>query len=245
MQADMPVKISQNQLDGKIDLILYNPAVERVKTETLPEKNQGKIQISIPLDSALKLLRDKQNNVKLNIPISGDISHPEFSVADSINKVLVQSLQTSVLSYLKFTLGPYGIGLAVAERAISGSAKIHLNPILFAPGSDELDDAAIDYIQRVTTIMREYPEVQVSVCGVATESDREAVTGSPVAQAAAQSTAQTGNADAALLALAENRSGRVQNQLVNEHGIAAKRIIFCKPKIAKGADAKPRAELAL
>ncbi len=93
--------------------------------------------------------------------------------------------------------------------------------------------------------MREYPEVQVSVCGVATESDRAAGTGSPVAHAAAQSTAQTGNADAALLALAENRSGRVQNQLVNEHGIAAKRIIFCKPKIAKGADAKPRAELAL
>jgi hypothetical protein len=118
MQADIPVKISQNQLDGKIDLILYNPAVERVKTEDPESEKKGKIQLNMPLDSALKLMRDKQNNVKLKIPISGDISDPKFSIADAVNKVLVQSLQTSVLSYLKFTLGPYGIGLAVAERAI-------------------------------------------------------------------------------------------------------------------------------
>jgi hypothetical protein len=74
------------------------------------------------LDSALKLLRDDQNNVKLNIPISGDIRDPKFSVADAVNKVLAQTLQTSALSYLKFMLGPYGIGLSVAD----------LNPIQFA-----------------------------------------------------------------------------------------------------------------
>ena len=239
LQADVPLKINQNQLDGNIDLTLFNPTVESVKAESTPEENQGKIKISIPLDSALKLLRDKQNNVKLSIPISGDINDPEFSIADAINKVLVKTLQTSALSYLKFALGPYGIGLVVAEQAISGNARIRLNPIAFEPGSDQLDDAAIDYTQRVSTIMREYPEIQVSVCGVATESDRAAVSGSP----AAQSSEQTDNPDAALLTLADQRSAQVQNQLTKAHGIAAKRIIDCKPVIDKDAEAKPRVDL--
>ena len=239
LQADMPLKIDQNQLDGNIDLILFNPEVERAKAEASPEANQEKINISIPLDSALKLLRDKQNDVKLKIPIRGDVNDPKFSIADAINQVLVKALQKGVLSYLKFALGPYGIGLTVAEQVITGTAKIRLNPILFAPGSAELDNAAIDYTQRVATIMQEYPEVQVSVCGVATESDRAAVNGSP----AAQSNVQPDNPNAALLSLAEQRSDQVKNQLVQSHGIAAKRIIECQPEVDKKADAKPRVDL--
>ena len=244
LQADIPLQINQNKLNGKIDLILYNPTVERVKAEDSKKEEQGKIQIDMPLDSALKLLRDKQNNVKLKIPISGDISDPQFSVADAVNRVLVQTLQTSTLSYLKFMLGPYGIGLAVAEQAIKGSAKIRLNPIVFAPASAELDEAAMDYTQRVAAILKEHPAVQVSVCGVATESDRTAMGGSTPEKAAAQ-TGDSMTADDPLLILADKRSERIKNQLVTGHGISAKRIIDCKPEIAKGADAQPRVDLEI
>ena len=124
MQANIPVKIKQNNLDGEIDLVLYNPEVEGVKERDPQKEKQGKIQINMPLDSALKLLRDDHNNVKLTIPISGNISDPKFSVAEAVNRVLVQTLQTSTLSYLKFMLGPYGIGLAVAERFGSSGAAV-------------------------------------------------------------------------------------------------------------------------
>ena len=243
LQADIPVKVDQNQLDGELNLILFNPTVKRVKTDALPEENQGKLGITMPLDSALKLLRDEQSNVKLNIPISGDINDPEFSIADAVNKVLVKTLQTSTLSYLKFALGPYGIGLVVAKKAISGIARIHLNPISFAAGSDELDDAAIDYSRRIAAILKEHPEVQVSVCGVATDSDRTAMRGGPSAPGGGPSTAQTDSADSALLALAERRSDQIQNQLVQSHGIAAERIISCKPQFDKDTDGQPRVDL--
>ena len=51
--------------------------------------------------------------------------------------------------------------------------------------------------------------------------------------------------DGVLLALAKKRSEQIQNQMVSVHGIAAKRIIACKPKIAEDADAKPQVDLAL
>jgi hypothetical protein len=211
----------------------------------------------MPLDSALKLLRDKQNNVKLNIPISGDISDPKFSVADSVNKVLAQTLQTSALSYLKFMLGPYGIGISLAEMAVEHASKIRLNPISFEPGSADLDEAAIDYLKRVGVILKEHPEAQVVVCGVATESDRAALSGSPSAQTGEsdkgdknktrpqKEPAASASTDAALVALAKNRTKRIEDQLVNVHAITVKRIIKCKSEIDKSADAKPRVDLAI
>ncbi len=263
MHADIPLKITQNELNGEIDLTLYNPRVKRVKAEDPEKEKKGKIQLNMPLDSALKLLRDKQNNVKLKIPINGDISDPKFSVADAINRVLAQTLQKSTVSYLKFMLGPYGIGIAVAELAVKSASKIRLNPILFAPRSAELDEAAIDYLQRVAAILKEHPAVQVSVCGVATERDRAALSGSPPTEAGAQPAAPkddkgdkdktrsqkepaaSASTDPALLALAKKRSERIKDQLVKLHGIAAKRIIACKPEIDRGAEAKPRVDLAL
>jgi outer membrane protein OmpA-like peptidoglycan-associated protein len=232
LQADIPLKISQNQLEGKIDLILYKPKVARVKPEDSSEEKRGKIQLDMSLDSALKLLRDDQNNVKLNIPVSGDIHDPQFSVADAINKVLAKTLQKSALSYLKFMLGPYGIGISVAEFAYEQATKIRLNPIMFAPGNADLDEAAVDYLKRVAAIMKEYPMVRVNVCGVATESDRAAMN-------------QNASTDEALLTLAKSRTERIEDQLVKLNSIESNRIIACEPDIDKTADARPRADLEI
>ena len=235
MEADIPIKINQNQLEGKIDLILYKPKVERTKVEKPPEEKQGKIRLNMSLDSALKLMRDKQNNVKINIPISGDISDPQFSVADAVNKVLAKTLQTSALSYLKYMLGPYGIGISVAEFAYKRASKIRLNPILFEPGSTELDEPAIDYLKRVSAIMEEHPATRLDICGVATESDR----------AAQKELSASTTADDILLELAKSRTERIKEQLVKLHGIATKRLITCEPKIDKSAGAKPRVNLEI
>jgi outer membrane protein OmpA-like peptidoglycan-associated protein len=228
LHADIPLQINKNQLNGAIDLIMYHP---EIKAESRPEEQKGKIRLNMTLDSALRLLRDKQNNVKLNIPISGNVNDPQFSVTDAVNKVLAKTLQKSALSYLKYMLGPYGIGISVAEFAYGQVTKIRLNPILFAPGSDELDEAAIGYLQRVAAIMQEYPEVRVSVCGVATESDRKAMN--------KDTTTDT------LLELAQNRMHIIEDHLIKLNGIEAKRIIACEPKIDSSAAAKPRANLEI
>ena len=259
MDVDIPLKITRNELTGAIDLTLYNPVVKKAKAPDPENGEKGKIKLGMPLDSALKLLRDKQNNVKLNIPLSGDINDPKFSVADAVNKVLAQTLQTSALSYLKFMLGPYGIGISLAEMAVEQASKIRLNPIFFAPGNADLDEAAIDYLKRVGAILKEHPEVQVVVCGVATESDRAALSGNPSAQAGGSNQSDKDKAgpqkepaasasestDTALEALAKKRSKNIKDQLVNVHGIAVKRIIGCKSQVDKNADARPRADLAI
>ena len=251
MQADVPVKIDQNQLAGKIDLVLYNPKVEEVKAEG-EQAEGGKIKLTMSLDSALKVMRDKQNNVRLKIPVSGDITDPKFSVADAVNKVLAKALQKSALTYVKFMLGPYGIGIVAAEQLMGSSSNFRLNPIPFAPGSDQLDEAAIEYLERVAAILKEHPKVQVVVCGVATESDRASLSEGPSKATGTQpesskddNSDKKNTTDAGLLELAENRSERIKEQLVNVNEIAADRVIDCEPRIDKATEASPRADLEI
>ena len=263
LEADVPVKIVRNELDGKIDLILYNPKIQRATAEIDSEKQQGKIRLNMTLDSALRLLRDKQNDVKLDIPISGNINDPQFSIADAINQVLAKTLQTAAVSALKYMLGPYGIGISVVQLAYEQAIKIRLNPIRFAPGSAELDEVANDYLQRVAAVMKKYPAAQVSVCGVATESDREAVSKNTSTTASRRPTATSGDnvdndkilsqkepaspkiTDATLVKLAKSRSEGIEDQLVKIHGIAGNRIIDCTPEIDSSAAAEPRANLEI
>jgi hypothetical protein len=47
------------------------------------------------------------------------------------------------------------------------------------------------------------------------------------------------------VALAKNRTKRIEDQLVNVHAITVKRLIKCKSEIDKSADAKPRVDLAI
>jgi hypothetical protein len=111
--------------------------------------------------------------------------------------------------------------------------------------------------------LKEHPKVQLVVCGVATESDRAALSANPPAQAGNQPAVPKGekgdkaktrsqkdpaasaSTDAALQTLAKKRSKGIEDQLVSAHGIAGKRIIFCKSEIDKNAGAKPRADLAI
>jgi outer membrane protein OmpA-like peptidoglycan-associated protein len=103
---------------------------------------------------------------------------------------------------------------------------------MFAPGSDELDEVATDYLKRVAAVMKEYPMARLRVCGVATESDRATIN-------------QNTSTDAALLALAKNRAESIEDRLVQLNSIDSKRIIACEPDIDKAAEAKPRADLEI
>ena len=261
MDADIDLKIIVGKLEGEGDLKFYNPKIEAVDPQKF--KNEG--GKSIPLQSALKVLRDKDNDVRLKIPISGDVTDPKFSFSDAINQALIKGLTMATLSYLKYMLGPYGIAIGIIELGVKVGAKalpgIRLKPVEFQPGASDLDPATMEYLDKMAAIMKEKKDVVLRLCGWATESDRmgprEAVeipTSPPGAAPLEKKSAPDGEIDApkdarfplsdeAMLALAERRADQMEDILVNQHSIKDKRIFICKPEIDKNPDAKPRVEL--
>jgi hypothetical protein len=262
MDADIDLKIIMGKMEGEGDLKFYNPEIEAVE----PEKFKNEAGTAIPLQSALEVLRDNDNDVRLKIPISGDVTDPKFSFSDAINQALFKGLSMATLSYLKYMLGPYGMAIGIIELGVKFGAKalpgIRLKPLEFQPGISDLDAAAREYLDKVAAIMKEKKDLRLRLCGWATESDRigphKAAAETPAAPPAAAPLAEksvTGGQDAApkeariplsdeaVLTLAERRADQIEEMLVSQHGIKDKRIFICKPEIDKNPKAQPRVEL--
>ena len=261
MDADIDLKITVGKLQGEGDLKFYNPIVEAVD----PEKMKSEAGRPIPLQSALEVLRDNDNDVRLKIPISGDVSDPKFSISDAINQALIKGLTMGTLSYMKYMLGPYGMAIGIVELGAKIGQKvltgIRLKPVDFQPGASGLDPVAMEYLDKVAAILKEKKDLRLRLCGWATESDRTgpregapkaaAPSGSepletksaPGSQSDAQKESRFPLSEEAMLTLAEQRAAQIEDILVRQHGIKDKRIFICTPEIDENPEAKPRVEI--
>jgi hypothetical protein len=251
MDADIDLKIIMGKMQGEGDLKLYNPKIEAVD----PEKFKNGAGKSIPLQSALEVLRDKDGDVRLKIPISGNVTDPKFSFSDAIDQALFKGLSIATLSYLKYMLGPYGMAVGIIELAVKVGTKalpgIRLKPVEFRPGATDLDPDTMEYIDKVAAILKEKKDLRLRLCGWATESDRMGrfdsepleTKSAPAGQIDAQKEPRLPLSDEPLLQLAEQRADLIKDILVSRHGIKEKRIFICKPEIDKNPDAKSRVEL--
>jgi hypothetical protein len=260
---DIDLNIDEGQLSGEGRFEIFKLKFDPLDEETLQQRN---IKRTIPLDTAMSLLRDDKGNMKLKVPISGDIADPKFSLGDAINQAVLKASQKATLTYLKYALWPYGTAIAAVEVAMMAADKINgirLDPIIFHPGSAALNKETREYVTKIAGIMKEHPDSRVQLCGFVAETiDRSALLQNALAKAGAKAGKDPKDAEKDkqgkgieqparppsltnkdLELLARKRADTVEHILVKEHGIDAGRILICHPQVDKGAAAKPRVDL--
>ena len=262
LDADIDINITSGDIQGESALVL--------KKLKLSPEDKNKIQrlaseLTVSVETALSLLRDKDGTIRLKLPVSGDISDPKIGMGDIMNKAMVSALKKAAFSYLKYAIQPYGALITVIEIAGKAAAKIRLDPVEFAPGTAVLDAKAKDYLKVVNKLMKERPEIQVSICGKATQSDirllnEKAVkelkgnsSGDQLAPKKDKSTSaeekETPPPPAVtkeqILKLADERAQNIKKHLSDEHGIGSDRLFICNPEIDKDEKAAPRADLLI
>ena len=107
------------------------------------------------------------------------------------------------------------------------------------------------------------PDVKLTVCGIATPRDREALQRRVEREAEARRKALPRTAPiapapnssvlaspvtvdpAAILALSKQRGEAVKSRLVRQHGVKEDRLFLCAPKVDDTENAAPRAEITL
>ncbi len=221
LNSDTRLQIAQGRLDGKNKIALSNLSVTP-KDEAAAE--QLKARLTMPLDSALAMLRDKNNNVNLDVDISGDVSDPKFSLTDAINQALTKALRTASISYLKYFFQPYGTLITVAELA-GKTLQLRLDPVPFAPAEATPAPDTKDYLEKVGKLLRERTNLRIKLCGKAVPRDGL-------------------NGDAARN-LAIKRAETLKDYFVSEYGIASDRLFLCDPVLDKDEEAQPRVDLTL
>ncbi len=234
LDSNIAMQIENNEMKGEIDLHMNQLQLEQEDPARIAEFQS---KTALPLNTSLSLLRDKNDNIKLKLPISGKLDDPQFALDDIINTALGKALKTGSVSYLKHLLQPYGSLITVIQLVGQAAGKVRLDPVGFVPGSAELGSEAFDYLAKLSQLAGE-KAVNIQLCGFATTTDLVAIT-----KGKQQVIPPAGHP--ALETLAKQRAERIKSELVQRYGVPQKQLFVCHPELDKEAEALPRVELSL
>jgi hypothetical protein len=237
MRADSKIVIKDNQIDAQNTLFLQKLRLEEVDKE-IAKEHAG--DIGMPLDKALGLLRDKKDNIKLEVPITGKLDEVEFGMGQIINTALKKATTVGMKTYLLYAFQPYGAMIIAGQSLGKAAGKISLDPVFYEPGKSDLTAKHKDYLAKLGKIMTDRPQIDVQVCGFYTASEVgiQQPAGSN-GQGAAGEQLKRG------ISLGQARENKIKDYLISEHKVDSSRLILCAPELDKDKDAKPRVELVI
>ncbi|VWC94221.1 DUF748 domain-containing protein [Burkholderia lata] len=120
---------------------------------TFGDRVENDTATKLPVKLAISLLKNTRGQIDVNLPVSGSLSNPEFSVGGLIWRAvlnLIAKAVTSPFSLLAHAFGSGGEDLGYVE---------------FAPGSYQLDDAQQKKLDTVVKMLTEKPSIRLDLIG--------------------------------------------------------------------------------
>jgi len=156
MNLDLRYRLNKRYLEGENKIVLDQL--------TLGEPIEGPDVTSLPVKLAIALLKDSKGVIDLDIPVSGSLDDPEFSLFPIILKVLMNLLW-------KLVTAPFAL-----LGALFGGSGDDLQFMAFAPGSDSLSAPEAEKLMTVAKGLQERPGLQLDLRGTASKTvDRDAL----------------------------------------------------------------------
>jgi hypothetical protein len=221
------LKINGDEMDLQNNLVFNKIKAKTVREELLAKLNN---ELPVSLDMALSMLRDKQGNVKLSVPVTGKLAHLSVNPTDIIVTALSKAIVETVTPYLAYTvLGPAGAliyaGMKIGEELIDTS----LPGIEFARGESELTDEHIKTLKQVGKHIKKDKKQDYSVCSrVSVWELAGDIEHSNVNQ---QKILNDKAARKKMMDLAEKRAQNVWDYLHRHYWIGKDRLLICSPTV--------------
>ena len=238
LRIDSDINLAENKLDMKNKVLL-----KQLKTSTISKDLAAKLdnQLPIPLDSALSILRDRDDTIKLDVPISGPLDKLNVGIADILITALGKAIVPAASGYLVYALGPYGALAWVGMELGSRMMAVKLPPVLFEPGRTELSDTIDDYFSRLAKILQDKPETDFRLCPKTSAwelMEKEKKEGKEASELPAEMKKQ-------LKELGQKRAATIKEHLVEKYGVDESRLLVCTTEIETKKSAKPRVEIRM
>ncbi|MGE5493053.1 MAG: DUF748 domain-containing protein [Actinomycetota bacterium] len=130
---------------------------------TFGERVESPEATSLPVKLAVALLKNSRGEINLELPVSGSIDDPQFSIGG----VLFRAIGNL---FLKAVTSPFAL-----LSSMFGSGDVgELSTVEFAPGRAALEPAAIKKLEALAKAMADRPALRLEITGRADpEGDRE------------------------------------------------------------------------
>lgn len=146
-------KVDNGRLDARNQIFLDQL--------TFGERVDSPDAIKAPVLLAVALLKNGRGEIDVNLPISGSLDDPQFSVAGIVVRLIVNLIVKAVTS-------PF----ALLASAV-GSADAELGHVAFAPGSNDLDEPTRQKLDALIRALAERPSLRLEATGRA-DPERDA-----------------------------------------------------------------------
>ena len=165
LDADLVLRAEQDILDSMITLTLNQFSFKALSKADQEKMDSG---FGFPLNSTLSLLRDRDNRIVLEIPMTGDLRNPDVGPEDAVRQAISSAISTAVLAFYT----PLGLAAPLAGGMLDLATALKFEPVVFERGSSDRDDAETGELGKIITLLQEKPEVAVTLCGFTNSDDR-------------------------------------------------------------------------
>ncbi|MHC8357445.1 DUF748 domain-containing protein [Pseudomonas sp. LB3P81] len=151
LNLDLHYLITKGQLKAENKVV-----VEQLQ---LGEKVDSPDATSLPLKLAIALLKDVDGKISIELPVTGDLNNPQFSVMPIIWQTLRNLIVKAAASPFKMIGG-----------LVSGAGSEDLGTVSFAPGSSDLSKEAEGSLVKLSQALKERPALRLEIEGTAAAS---------------------------------------------------------------------------
>jgi hypothetical protein len=232
INATIVGKIDNDIVDANTKLLAQRLNLDATSDAARGQSTQA-LGIGMPIDAALALMKDKNGDITIEVPVSGNLEDPNFAIGPAFRGALAQAVKKASISYAAYALQPYG-SILFGAKMLSKVMALRLESVRFKAGNAELDDRATSYLEKIAGLMNDRPGISITLCGNATDSDRIELRKRNV-----------NKLEEELVLLAELRGDTVKDYLINQYGIAAERFFDCQPEVTSDESAHPEVKLGL
>jgi hypothetical protein len=161
--SGLDVKANQGVLDGVVKI-----HIEDLEFTPLSEADAKRLseKAGVPIETAVKLLKDPKGNIDLALPVTGTVVEPSVDISSAITKAIGNTLKA---------VFPPTLIVSMLSSVKEGGSQT-FKPVLFASGSSELSNEARKYLDELATLLKKRPTLSLHICGRATPDDFKEVT---------------------------------------------------------------------
>lgn len=121
---------------------------------TFGDKVESPNALKLPVLLAVSLLKDRHGVIDIDLPISGSLDDPQFSIGGIIVRVIVNLIAKAVTAPFTLLAGAFG-----------GARGEELGFVEFAPGSAELEDGSRQRLDTLAKALIERPALRLEATG--------------------------------------------------------------------------------
>ena len=242
LDSQFTVNVVDSEIDSEIELLLRGAKFSS-KSETDEASLIG--TTAIPLNVALDLIKNRKGDIKLKLPIKGNVDDPKFGLGDVVSLVIQKAAMKQAQSYLVKTFIPYGQVVNVALSAGSMALKIRFEDLNMTPSSLDYSDEQLVYIDGFIKLMQDKPKLRVNVCPTAVLSEIPTVDDDSQRNEPTWNELSSEQKQSQLLAFAKKRGELFKQYVVEKGGLDSARILLCAPKIEVKEDAEPKIKISV